>query len=170
MILISNSYEETVELGKKLGCLLKKGNIIAFFGEVGVGKTAFISGIAKGIGYDDHISSPTFTIVNEYNTNPYIFHFDLYRVNEPEELEIIGFDEYFEREGIVLIEWAEYIDSLLPKEYLKIIISNVRDSTGDNKDNLYMRKIRFECNGSIYLDLIKKFQENLGGKYEGSGS
>jgi tRNA threonylcarbamoyladenosine biosynthesis protein TsaE len=144
-----------------MGSLLKKGHVIAFFGGLGVGKTAFVSGIVKGVGYDDYITSPTFTIVNEYNTNPYIFHFDLYRVNDSEELDIIGFDEYFEKDGIVIIEWAEYIEFLLPKEYLKIIIRN----SSDNADS---RIIEFVSNGETYKVLIEKFQESLGGIYESS--
>lgn len=121
--IISNSPNETIEYGKKLASNLKLGDIIVLTGDLGSGKTKLTEGILSYFGLQDEISSPTFTIVNEYDT-PHlkIFHFDVYRLEEPEEFSYIGGEEYFER-GASIIEWGERIEELLPKKYTKITFS-----------------------------------------------
>lgn len=147
MILVSNNYEETVNIGKTLGERLKDSDIVCLSGDLGCGKTAIVCGIARAKGHNDYVSSPTFTIVNEYDTSPPIFHFDVYRVYDPDELFEIGFEEYFERKGIVLIEWANLISEILPKDHLSIKISRVEG----NED---MRQIEITAIGGQYADVF----------------
>ena len=104
---ISKSREQTVELGKKLGGRLKPGDIVLFFGGLGAGKTAFVSGMAKGMGISQNVTSPTFAIVNEYTGDVPLFHFDMYRIDSAEQLYNIGFDDYLDRGGVCAVEWSE---------------------------------------------------------------
>ena len=107
--IISNSPEETIEYGKKLAANLKVGDVIVLTGDLGSGKTKLTEGILTFFGLQNEISSPTFTIVNEYDTpNFKLFHFDVYRLNDPEEFSYIGGEEYFEK-GASIIEWGKRI-------------------------------------------------------------
>lgn len=118
-----DSVEKTTVLGFNIGKLLNSGDIICLTGDLGTGKTHITKGIAKGLNIDDHITSPTFTIVNEYDTGRLkLFHFDVYRVNDPDEICAIGFDDYIFSDAVSIIEWANYIEEILPKEYLHINI------------------------------------------------
>ena len=117
---ISNSEEETKQIGKKFAENLKKGDVVVLTGELGAGKTKFTEGVLQYFGLEDEISSPTFTIVNEYaNSNVIIYHFDVYRLEDEDEFYAIGGEEYFEK-GICLIEWGELIENALPNQYIKI--------------------------------------------------
>ena len=123
MEFIVNSVEQTTELGIKLGKLLNSGDIVCLTGDLGTGKTHISKGIAQGLGISDNITSPTFTIVNEYDSGRLkLFHFDVYRVSDPDEIYAIGFDDYIFSDGVSLIEWANYIEEILPSEYLHIYI------------------------------------------------
>ncbi|NKF06367.1 tRNA (adenosine(37)-N6)-threonylcarbamoyltransferase complex ATPase subunit type 1 TsaE [Clostridium gasigenes] len=118
-----DSVEKTTVLGFNIGNLLNSGDIICLTGDLGTGKTHITKGIAKGLNIDDHITSPTFTIVNEYDTGRLkLFHFDVYRVNDPDEICAIGFDDYIFSDAVSIIEWANYIEEILPREYLHINI------------------------------------------------
>ncbi|MBB6622638.1 tRNA (adenosine(37)-N6)-threonylcarbamoyltransferase complex ATPase subunit type 1 TsaE [Clostridium gasigenes] len=118
-----DSVEKTTVLGFNIGKLLNSGDIICLTGDLGTGKTHITKGIAKGLNIDDHITSPTFTIVNEYDTGRLkLFHFDVYRVNDPDEICAIGFDDYIFSDAVSIIEWANYIEEILPREYLHINI------------------------------------------------
>ena len=119
---ISSSTEDTLALGMKIAPLLKKGDVIVLSGDLGAGKTLFVSGLLNFFDMKDEVSSPTFTIVNEYDVKSdlKLFHFDVYRLDSPNEFLAIGGDEFFYN-GICLIEWGEKIQNLLPKKYLKII-------------------------------------------------
>ena len=119
----SFSAEETFALGKKLGEEAKPGMIYRMTGDLGVGKTVFTKGFAVGLGVTDTVNSPTFTIVQEYKGRLPFYHFDVYRIEEPEEMEEIGYEDYFFGDGVCMIEWAELIEELLPKEAVKICIS-----------------------------------------------
>ena len=119
----SFSAEATYALGKKLGEEAKPGMIYRMTGDLGVGKTVFTKGFAVGLGVTDTVNSPTFTIVQEYKGRLPFYHFDVYRIEEPEEMEEIGYEDYFFGEGVCMIEWAELIEELLPKEAVKICIS-----------------------------------------------
>ncbi|MGN1085000.1 MAG: tRNA (adenosine(37)-N6)-threonylcarbamoyltransferase complex ATPase subunit type 1 TsaE [Lachnospiraceae bacterium] len=122
MIFESFSAEETYEFGKKLGEEAKPGMVVCLSGDLGVGKTVFTKGFAAGLGVTDTVNSPTFTIVQEYKGRIPFYHFDVYRIEEPEEMEEIGYEDYFFGEGVCMIEWAELIKELLPKEAVKVCI------------------------------------------------
>lgn len=105
---ISNSVEETERLGAKLASSLPAGSIVAFTGDLGAGKTAFVRGMACGLGIEERVTSPTFTIVNEYDGGEKpLFHFDLYRLYDSDELFDIGWEDYLARGGICAVEWSE---------------------------------------------------------------
>ena len=108
MQIISNSVEETERLGSELAVQLPAGSIVAFTGDLGAGKTAFVRGMARGLGITERVTSPTFTIVNEYEggIRP-LFHFDLYRLGDADELFDIGWEDYLARGGICAVEWSE---------------------------------------------------------------
>ena len=114
--------EETFEIGKVLGDKAVKGNIYCLKGDLGVGKTVFTKGMAHGLGIDEHVTSPTFNIVNVYEGKMPFYHFDVYRITDPEEMYEIGYEEMFFGEGTCLIEWAELIEELIPKEAIWITI------------------------------------------------
>ena len=145
MKVISNSEKETIELGKKIAEKLYKGLIIVLTGELGSGKTKLVEGILTYFGLQDEISSPTFTIVNEYNTKDLnIYHFDVYRLNDIDEFIAIGGEEYFDK-GASIIEWGENIKEVLPKDYIQISFS--RDEIDENK-----RVIKIESIGNNKCD------------------
>ena len=126
------SVDDTTKLGIKLGKLLKPGDIICLTGDLGTGKTHITKGIAKGLDINDNITSPTFTIVNEYESGRLkLNHFDVYRVSDPDEIYAIGFDDYIFSDAVSIIEWANYIEDILPKEYLHIHIEKNLDN-GEN--------------------------------------
>lgn len=123
MIIETNSARETFVLGEKIGKSALPGQIYTLSGDLGVGKTVFTQGMAKGIGITEPVSSPTFTIVQEYEEGRMPFyHFDVYRIGDIEEMEEIGYDDYFFGEGICLIEWAELIREILPKNRIAVTI------------------------------------------------
>ena len=129
--IISNSPNNTLEYGKKLASILKKGDIVVLSGELGSGKTKFVEGFLQYFNLQDEISSPTFTIVNEYtNGDTNIYHFDVYRLENSDEFYAIGGEEYFEN-GICLIEWGELISDILPPHYIHIVIK--KDDNDENK-------------------------------------
>lgn len=115
--------EETFLLAKKLGEKAVPGQIYTLNGDLGVGKTVFTQGMAAGLGIDEPVNSPTFTIVQEYESGRLpLYHFDVYRIGDPEEMEEIGYDDYFFGEGITLIEWAELIEELIPENRISVTI------------------------------------------------
>ncbi|SKA75418.1 tRNA threonylcarbamoyladenosine biosynthesis protein TsaE [Caloramator quimbayensis] len=128
MIIKTTSVEETYELGIKIGRVLNSGDIISLNGDLGAGKTQLTKGIAKGLEVEDYITSPTFTIVNEYRGRLPLYHFDVYRINDIEELYEIGFDEYIFGNGISIIEWGDMISEILPKDIIKINIKKVDEN------------------------------------------
>lgn len=123
MIIETRSPEETFELGKKIGEAAKPGQVYTLNGDLSVGKTVFTQGVAAGLGITEPVSSPTFTIVQVYEEGRLPFyHFDVYRIGDIEEMEEIGYDDYFFGEGICLIEWAELIRDILPEKRIEITI------------------------------------------------
>ena len=123
MIIETNSEKETFELGKKIGENAKAGQIYTLTGDLGVGKTVFTQGLAAGLGITEPVNSPTFTIIQEYETGRMPFyHFDVYRIGDIEEMEEIGYDDYFYGNGICLIEWANLIEEILPEHIIEIEI------------------------------------------------
>lgn len=117
------SAEETYIFGKELGSQAKPGQVYTLIGDLGVGKTVFTQGVAAGLGIEEPINSPTFTIVQIYEEGRMPFyHFDVYRIGDVEEMEEIGYEDYFYGEGICLIEWANLIEEILPDRYTQITI------------------------------------------------
>lgn len=123
------SAYETEELGARLGRQLRPGAVIAFYGDLGAGKTAFTRGLARGLGIVDPITSPTYTIVNEYSGKIPLFHFDMYRLTSSEDLFDIGWEDYLTRGGVIAVEWSERVEDAL-EDALKIDIR--RDPERDN--------------------------------------
>ena len=123
MEVISNSPQETEALGQKLAAQLSPGDIIAFSGDLGSGKTAFTRGLAKGLGIEERVTSPTFTIVNEYEGGRLpLFHFDMYRLGSSDELFDIGWEDYLARGGVCAVEWSENVAGALEDEPIRVDI------------------------------------------------
>lgn len=130
---ISKKEDDTIAFANRLSSNLQNGDVIVLTGELGSGKTKFTQGILKYFGLDDEISSPTFTIVNEYHKDSInIYHFDVYRLSDVDEFYAIGGEEYFNN-GICIIEWGELIKDALPKDYLHIVFSKDENNT-DNRN------------------------------------
>lgn len=140
MEFITNSPEETEAIGAALGRILQAGTVLAYRGDLGAGKTAFTRGLARGLGYDEPVTSPTYTIVNEYLGGRLpLFHFDMYRLRSAEDLFDIGWDDYLDRQGICAVEWSENVADALEDPVTVAI-----EKLGDNS-----RKITIEgsqCN------------------------
>ena len=120
---VTNSEEETQALGERLAGHLTPGAVIAFTGDLGAGKTAFTRGLARGLGIHDRVTSPTFTIVNEYEGGRLpLFHFDMYRLGSSEELYDIGWEDYLARGGVCAVEWSENIDDALEEGTIRVDI------------------------------------------------
>ena len=123
MIIETNTAKETFDFGKSLGESAKSGTVYTLIGDLGVGKTVLTQGLAKGLEIDEPISSPTFTIVQVYEEGRLpLYHFDVYRIGDVEEMEEIGYEDYFYGEGVSLIEWANLIEEILPEQYTEIKI------------------------------------------------
>ena len=123
MIIETNTAKETFDFGKSLGESAKAGTVYTLIGDLGVGKTVLTQGLAKGLEIDEPISSPTFTIVQVYEEGRLpLYHFDVYRIGDVEEMEEIGYEDYFYGNGVSLIEWANLIEEILPEHYTEIKI------------------------------------------------
>ena len=136
---ISNSYLETERIAEKFAENLKGGEVIAFVGGLGMGKTCFMRGLAKGLGFSGDVSSPTFSLVNEYRGGRLpVFHFDMYRVSSFDDLYSTGFFDYLSENGVIAIEWSENISSALEKDTIYIMF----ERTGDNSRNITVKDER----------------------------
>lgn len=123
MIIETNTPQETFDFGKQLGEWAAAGTVYTLIGDLGVGKTVFTQGLAKGLGIEEAINSPTFTIVQVYEEGKMpLYHFDVYRIGDVEEMEEIGYEDYFYGQGVTLIEWANLIEEILPEKYTEIKI------------------------------------------------
>jgi len=139
-----NSYspEDTFNIAKEIGMKAKAGDVFCLNGYLGVGKTLFSQGFAKGLGIEESVNSPTFTIVQEYDDGRLpLYHFDVYRIDDPEEMEEVGFSDMVYGEGVCLIEWANLIEDILPESYTTITIEKQLDKGFD------YRLIRIEKEG-----------------------
>ena len=155
---VSKSENDTIEFACNLASLLKNGDIIVLSGDLGSGKTKFTQGILKHFGLEDEISSPTFTIVNEYHkdeTN--IYHFDVYRLTDSDEFYAIGGDEYLNN-GICIIEWGEIIEDILPNDYIKI------NFTKDVENENY-RTLELIATGNNSISILENLKEENNWKY-----
>lgn len=129
----THSVQETVKAGEILGKLLKKGDVVCLNGDLGAGKTAFTNGIAHALGIKGYITSPTFTIINEYSGQLPLYHFDVYRISDFTEMFEIGFEEYLDGGGVSVIEWAELIDPVLPSDRVSVTLTRGADDSRDIK-------------------------------------
>ena len=162
---ISHSSAQTQRLGMRLGDLLQGGELILLDGQLGTGKTTFTQGLAQGLGITENINSPTFTLLKEYSGQPQpenstgatsyirpdLYHFDLYRLDNPNEIVDLGFEDYFFSDGVSVIEWAEKASSFWPEERLNIRLKIMSETK---------RGLLFVATGERYCELLRQFQKN----------
>ena len=139
MEFVTNSPEETEELGERLGRTLSPGDVVAFTGDLGAGKTAFTRGIARGLGIGDRVTSPTFAIVNEYEGGRLpLFHFDMYRLTSSDELFDIGWEDYLARGGVCAVEWSEHAEGAFEEEPIWV---DIRRGESDDQRFISIRNV-----------------------------
>jgi tRNA threonylcarbamoyladenosine biosynthesis protein TsaE len=162
---ISHSSAQTQRLGMRLGDLLQGGELILLDGQLGTGKTTFTQGLAQGLGITENINSPTFILLKEYagqpqpgipmgavsHRRPDLYHFDLYRLDNPDEIVDLGFEDYFFSDGVSVIEWAEKAGSFWPEEHLNIRLKIMSETK---------RGLLFIATGERYCELLRQFQKN----------
>lgn len=172
--IISHSSAQTQRLGVRLGELLRGGELILLDGQLGTGKTTFTQGLAQGMGITEVVSSPTFTLLKEYErregqpvlmneqspgamwqstqqqVGPALYHFDLYRLDDPEEMLDLGFEDYFYGSGVCVVEWADKADALWPTEHLRLRLKMLNETK---------RGLLFTGVGTRYCDLLQQFQK-----------
>ncbi len=169
--IISHSSTQTQRLGVRLGELLRGGELLLLDGQLGTGKTTFTQGLAQGMGITEDISSPTFTLLKEYAgresqtstarepgqlaaaqlpVRPALYHFDLYRLDDPEEILDLGFEDYFYGSGVCVVEWADKADLLWPTEHLRIRLKMLNETK---------RGLLFTAVGTRYCELLQQFQK-----------
>jgi tRNA threonylcarbamoyladenosine biosynthesis protein TsaE len=144
----TDSPEETEGFAQKIAKMLRPSDVLLLEGDLGAGKTTFTKGLAKGLGITKVVKSPTFTIIKEYQGDLPLYHMDVYRLED--SCEDLGFDEYFEGDGVTVVEWASMIRDFLPKEYLEIEIKH--------EDDL-RRKIQLIPNGDHYIKMCKELTQ-----------
>jgi tRNA threonylcarbamoyladenosine biosynthesis protein TsaE len=148
-IVCTSSPEETIQLGQFIGGVLRPGSVVGLCGELGTGKTHLIKGVARGLGVDERycVTSPSFTIINEYPGRIPLNHFDLYRLDKTGQMEELGYEEYFYSEGVTVIEWAEKVLPFLPENRLMVEITH----SNENR-----REFRITGLGHPYRDIVEK--------------
>jgi tRNA threonylcarbamoyladenosine biosynthesis protein TsaE len=153
---ITHSVAQTIRIGQRLGELLRRGDLVLLLGDFGTGKTHLIKGIVQGLGSTDLVNSPSFVLINQYRAGAQhqhmpIYHADLYRIEDPDELAGIGLEETWSGEGVCLIEWAERAQGWLPQEHLAIHLQHLSDTK---------RVLRFVPHGSRYESLVAEFKRS----------
>lgn len=152
---LSNSPSETAKIAEKFGQRVREGTVIALTGELGAGKTLFVQSLARTLGVESNVTSPTFNLMNLYEGICPIVHFDLYRLQDEEDLDEIGFYEYVEsEEGIVLIEWADKFLDALPENYVLIHFEKLENRAS-------MRKITFDIVGEEHEEFLEELERIL---------
>ncbi len=163
--IISHSVAQTQRLGMRLGEIVQGGELILLNGQLGTGKTTFTQGLARGMDITEQINSPTFTLLKEYpgharaadrphaqsHNGPALYHFDLYRLDEPEEIFDLGFEDYFYGDGVCVVEWADKADLLWPTDHLRIGMKMMSETK---------RGLLFIATGVRYCELLRQFQKN----------
>ena len=153
MEIISDSGRKTLNIGKFIARNLEKGDIVCLFGELGSGKTVLTKGISSGLGVrQESVTSPTFVLIRQYEARIPVFHFDLYRLVCSEDIQDLGYEEYLFGDGIAIIEWADRLGKLLPREFLRIQL----EVAGDKK-----RKLKISARGARYKKIMEKLRENF---------
>lgn len=131
MEFITNSPEETEKIGAAIGKIIPAGTVLAYRGDLGAGKTAFTRGLARGLGFTDAVTSPTYTIVNEYLGGRLpLFHFDMYRLSSADDLFDIGWEDYLDRGGVCAVEWSENVREALPPDAVTVTIARCPENDG----------------------------------------
>lgn len=128
MTIITTCEKETEQAGAQLSAALPDGSVVALYGDLGAGKTAFVRGMARGLGIESDVCSPTFTIVNEYHGKRQLFHFDMYRLSSSDELFDIGWEDYLSRGGICAVEWSEKVSDAFEGNEISVLIEKLSDS------------------------------------------
>lgn len=153
MKILSESVSDTLKIGRKISAHLRSSDIICLFGQLGSGKTVLTKGIACGLGINpDKIISPTFVLIRQHEGRLSFFHFDLYRLKSLNDILALGYEEYFYSGAVTVVEWADRLGYLMPKEFLKV------ELTTKGKEG---RLIKFSAFGSRYKDLLRKIDENI---------
>jgi len=160
--LTTSREEETLHVGELLGYFLKKPLVIALQGDLGSGKTVFVRGVARGLGVEEQVSSPTFVLLKIYPGRLPLYHFDFYRLSEDEEHSELGFEDYLPGDGIACIEWAERLPYLLPPQHLQIRLER---SDLNNPDQ---RRIWFDPRGAPAVEIVETFFEQVTWRTNGS--
>ena len=150
--LISQSPEHTRRLGGRLGELMRGGELVLLEGDLGAGKTAFTQGIAVGLQVRQMVSSPTFTLLKEYEGRLPLYHFDLYRLDDPLEIVDLGFEEYFSGSGVCVVEWADKAEQLWPPEHLRVRFATVSEA---------QRRLMMSAAGPRFVELVVAFQNSV---------
>lgn len=146
-VIMTDGVDATQLIAERLAGQLKAGDVLTLEGELGTGKTAFTKGLAKGLGIKRNVNSPTFTIVKEYKGRLPLYHMDVYRLEDSDE--DIGFSEYFNGDGVSVVEWAQFIEDYLPEAYLEIKIHYVDE---------HSRKLEFTAFGERYKELVNELE------------
>ncbi|SES86452.1 tRNA threonylcarbamoyladenosine biosynthesis protein TsaE [Natronincola peptidivorans] len=144
------SEEETKALARKLGKMTKNGDVLCLIGDLGTGKTTFTKAFAEGLEVEDYVTSPTFTILQEYEGRLPLYHFDVYRIRDVNEMQDIPYDEYFYGDGVTIIEWAQLVEEILPRDYLKITIRYL---------DIEKRELCFKATNEYYQKQIEELLE-----------
>lgn len=147
--IVSDSEQKTYDLGFKLGTLLEAGDVVCLTGDLGAGKTTLSKAIAKGMDVEDCVTSPTFTIIHEYMGRIPLYHFDVYRIDRIEEMEDLGYEEYFYGDGVCLVEWASQIEDLIPRDHLWIHIKKKDENN---------REIEMKGTSNHFYDVIEELK------------
>lgn len=147
-----SGLEETKKFGERLGSLLQGGDIICLMGDLGAGKTTLTKSIGKGLGVEDYITSPTFTLINEYKGRVWVYHFDVYRLEGEDDLLDLGYEDYFYSNGVTIIEWGDKIEGILPEERI-----NLRIEKGEALDD---RIVNLYGYGERYRQIVKELNAN----------
>jgi tRNA threonylcarbamoyladenosine biosynthesis protein TsaE len=152
--IVSHSLAQTQRLGARLGELLHGGDLLLLDGDLGTGKTTLTQGLAEGLGVRQVVSSPTFTLLKEYEGRLPLYHFDLYRLEDATEILDLGFEEYFESNGVCVVEWANKAEALWPSEHLRIRLKMVSETK---------RGVLLSGQGARYIDLLFEFRRSAFG-------
>ena len=150
LIVKLNGLKDTEDFGIKLGKLLKPMDIVCLNGDLGAGKTTLTKSIGIGLGVEEYITSPSFTLINQYKGRVIVYHFDVYRLDEVDELYDLGFDEYFYGDGVCIIEWADKIEKFIPEERIAIDI----EKTSHHDERI----LHISGYGSRYKEIVKELK------------
>ncbi len=151
-----SKVEDTIKVGDLIGSLVKPASIIALKGELGAGKTVLVKGIARGLDVEEEPNSPTFVIMNAYDGRIPLYHFDLYRISDIDELEGIGYEDYFFGEGVSVIEWADRVENILPEETIKIEIKIPEEKNANSETVRYIKIEGSEKWLSLFKNMVER--------------